>query len=127
MFLNGISGNRDQVRQNDKKKIKDHHDLVQQGWITKNKTLSFYDFYVEVEKHNQGFQILVNVDKRSIFVLLHDLQLNDEYSGPKIKFCIKVDNDLKVFVWINGIRPKVLRKSLLQLNFSNECIFLWSQ
>ena len=96
------------------KKIKENHDLIQEEWIRKDQIPSFLDFCIEVEERNQRFQILC-------FFELSD----DENSGPKIKFCIKVDNTLKVTAWNNGV--KVLPKSLLWLNFSNERIFLWSQ
>ena len=76
-----------------------------------------------MEERNQRFQIPVTVDKRTNFVFLYELS-DDGNSGPKIKFCIKVDT-LKVTAWNNGV--KVLPKSLLWLNFSNECISLWSQ
>ena len=98
--------------------------MIQEEWIRKDQISSFLDFCIEVEERNQRFQILVTVDKKTNFVFLYELS-DDENSGPKIKFCIKVDNTLKVKAWNNGV--KVLPKSLLWLYFSNECISLWSQ
>jgi len=108
-----------------KQKIKEYQDLVQEEWIKNDQILSFLDFCVGVEEHNQRFQIPVTVDKRLNFVLLYELKLDEEHLGPKIKFCIKVDNNLTVSVWSNGI--KLLPKSLLWLNFLNGCISLWNQ
>ena len=107
-----------------RKKIKENHDLIQEEWIRKDQIPSFLDFCIEVEERNQRFQIPVTVDKRTNFVFLYELS-DDENSGPKTKFFIEVDNTLKVTAWNNDV--KVLPKSLLWLNFSNECISLWSQ
>ena len=69
----------------------------------KKQNLIPFDFCKRVNEYNQVLQIPVTMDKQPSFISLYNLQLDDEYSGLKIKLCIKLGNDLKVSVWSNDI------------------------
>ena len=101
------------------------HVKLQEEWLSKDKIVSYGEFMNDVEAHLRSFKNSAMLKRNEEDVILFDIKIPENGESPFLSFSLRIDNCLRLQVWLHDIKLKSNELRWLQLN--DNTLEYWSQ
>ena len=108
-----------------RKRMEEVHVKLQEEWLSKDKIVSYGEFMNDVEAHLRSFKYSAMLKRNEEDVILFDIKIPENDESPFLSFSLRIDNCLRLQVWLHDIKMKSNELRWLQLN--DNTLEYWSQ